>query len=329
MNGDLEAALAPVLERFAADDDAVDRSGVLPREHLDALASIGLYGAFAPREEGGWDLDLQELAGAVEELAAACLASTFIWIQHFRLLEAALDETSGDVVRSVRSDIVAGNLKGGISLTGLQPGPARLTATPTPGGWTLHGASPWVSGWGLVDVLYVAARTAEDDVVHLLLEPEDQPGLTVTPYDLVALNATRTVRLDYDGVEVESERVITLTRYAGGVGPPESLRVNGALALGVARRCCRLLGASGLDGELARCRDALAHADATDIAAARAAACELAVRAAHAIAVHRGSPSVLRGDVAERTAREASLLLNFGSRPAIREALLRVLGAKQ
>ncbi len=327
MRGDVAVALAPVFELFAADAEAVDRTGVLPREHLDALAAIGLYGAVAPRDEGGWSLDLGELAEVVEELAAACLASAFIWIQHFRLLEAALDERSGAVVRSRRAEIVAGHLKGGISLTGLQPGPARLTATPTSEGWSLRGASPWVSGWGLVDVLYVAARTTSNDVVHLVLAPEDQRGLSVTPYDLVALDATRTVRLDYDDVAVPSERVIAVTPYAGGVGPPEGLRVNGALALGVARRCTRLIGDSGLDDELTRCRDALARADATQIAAARAGACELAVRAAHALAVYRGSPSVLRGDVAERTAREASLLLNFGSRPAIREALLRVFGA--
>jgi hypothetical protein len=59
---------------------------------------------------------------------------------------------------------------------------------------------------------------------------------------------------------------------------------------------------------------------------ARAGACELAVRAAHALAVQRGSSSVLEGDVAERTAREAALLLTFGSRPAIRRALLQRFG---
>ena len=60
---------------------------------------------------------------------------------------------------------------------------------------------------------------------------------------------------------------------------------------------------------------------------ARASACELAVRAAHALAVGRGSTSVLVGDVAERLGREAALLLVFASRPAIKDALLRQFNA--
>jgi len=48
-------------------------------------------------------------------------------------------------------------------------------------------------------------------------------------------------------------------------------------------------------------------------------------RAASTLCTHRGSSSVLRGDVGERTAREATLLLAFGSRPAIRAALLDYL----
>jgi alkylation response protein AidB-like acyl-CoA dehydrogenase len=328
MSPDLASALTPVVGLFAQEAADVDRAAAVPLAHLDALAAIGLYGAFAPVASGGLGLDREELAGVVEVLASACLASTFLWIQHFRLLEAALDDAAVDIVRRARFDIVSGALKGGISLTGMQPGPARLVATPSSAGWTLRGESPWVSGWGIVDVLYVAARSPEDTVVHLLLDPRDQPGLEVVPYDLSALNATRTVRLRFDDLELASERWIATTPYTGGTGPPEALRVNGSLALGVARRCCSLLGASPLDGELVRCREALAGADATTIASARAGACELAVRAAHALSVRRGSSSVLRGDVAERTSREAALLLNFGSRPPIREALLRLLGAQ-
>ncbi len=327
MREDLAAALVPVVELFERDAAAVDRAPTLPDEHLEALASVGLYGAFAPVEAGGWGLDHEELAGVVEVLAASCLATTFVWIQHFRLLAAALDDRSG-LEGSLRADIVAGATKGGITLTGLQAGPARLAATPSRGGWTLSGVSPWVSGWGIVDVLYVAARGPEESVVHLLLDPRARPGLEVTPYDLSALNATRTVRLGFDSVEVPGDRVVAITAFNGGAEPPEGLRVNGSLALGVTRRCCRMLGSSPLDAELDRCRGALAGADAATIASARAAACELAVRAAHALSVSRGSSSVLRGDVAERTTREAALLLNFASRPPIRQALLRLLHAE-
>jgi hypothetical protein len=63
------------------------------------------------------------------------------------------------------------------------------------------------------------------------------------------------------------------------------------------------------------------------MAQARAAASELAVRAAAALAVQTGSTAVSVDAHAQRLAREAVFLLVFGLRPAIKTALLRQLGA--
>ena len=52
--------------------------------------------------------------------------------------------------------------------------------------------------------------------------------------------------------------------------------------------------------------------------AARAAACELALRATAALVVSQGSTAVLADQDAQRLAREALFLLVFGSRPPIR-----------
>ena len=54
----------------------------------------------------------------------------------------------------------------------------------------------------------------------------------------------------------------------------------------------------------------------------RARASALAVRRAHALAVRTGSRSAIYGDIAERSTREASLLLFYASRPTIKTALL-------
>ncbi len=56
---------------------------------------------------------------------------------------------------------------------------------------------------------------------------------------------------------------------------------------------------------------------------ARAAASAFAMRAATALVVTAGSRSVLAGEHPQRLVREAMFLLVFGSRPAIRGALLR------
>lgn len=324
---DFAAQLGGLAERFALDAPGVDEADSLPKAHLNALAELGLYGAFAPVEEGGLSLGPSELCDVVEELAAACLATTFVWIQHFRLLAAALDDTASTDLRAQRADIVAGATKGGVVLGGALPGPVRLRATPAASGWSLEGFAPWVSGWGLVDELFVAARGPDDTVVSLLLAATDQPGLVVERQRLAALNATATVRLTFESLAVDESQVLGVGPYEpdGEAGP--GLRLNGSLALGVARRCCSLLGSALLDDELRRCRHHLNGADPKAMPQARARACELAMRAASALAVGRGSSSVVRGDLAERAIREAALLLTFGSRPAIRAALLASFGA--
>jgi alkylation response protein AidB-like acyl-CoA dehydrogenase len=319
--------LTAVAELFARDADNVDRSASIPRSHFDDLAALGLYGAFAPVESGGLGLDLAQLCDVIEQLASACLATTFVWIQHFRLLAAALEPNAPAVVGDLRHEIVRGLVRGGVAVTGLQPGPAKLMATPTGGGWTLDGKAPWVSGWGVVDHLVVAARGPNDTVVTMVLDAHDQPGLGITRRHLSALNATATVKLSFDALFVEGERELEQVPHDPSAERPEGLRVNGSLALGIARRCCDMIGKSALDDDLRDARLELDGADAETIAGARARACELAVRASDALAVFLGSSSVLAGSVAERTAREAQVLLTFGSRPAIRGSLLQRFGA--
>jgi hypothetical protein len=63
------------------------------------------------------------------------------------------------------------------------------------------------------------------------------------------------------------------------------------------------------------------------MAQARAIASELAVRATAALAVWEGSKSILVDQHPQRLGREALFLLVFGSRPGIKSALLRRLGA--
>ncbi len=310
----------------------VDGLDVLPVAHLDALAAEGLYGAAAPVQAGGLGLDLDATCAVVEELASGCLTTTFVWMQNRGVVMALAAEGTPAALRDQwLGPVCQGKLRGGIALTGLLPGPPRLRARPTDGGWRLDGEASWVTGWGLVDLLLVEARGPDDSIVTLILDAAAQPGLTVTRQRLAAVNASVTVRLGLDGVAVPGERLVGRAPFDPAVSlRPDRMRINGSLALGVARRCGRLLGPGPLDDELAACRERLDDAIATDatvMAEARAAASELAVRAAAALTVQDGSQSIMVDQHAQRLAREALFLLVFGSRPAIKSALLRRFGA--
>jgi hypothetical protein len=179
----------------------------------------------------------------------------------------------------------------------------------------------------LSDLIHVAARTPEDDVVWLLVDAAS-PALHAKPLRLLAVNASATVTLHFDGVRVDASR--QTSRFPWAQWPARDamgLRTNGSLALGVAARCCRLIGPSPLDEDLEACRLALDDGTAETMPAARARAAAFAMQAASALVAKEGSRSVVLGNHAERLLREATLLLVFGSRPKIKQQLLTHLGA--
>ena len=306
---------------------ATDAADVLPEANLDALADAGFYGIFGPPPLGGLGAP-EAMPEVVEVLAGGCLTTTLVWIQHFGLLGSLLGGPAHLQERWL-AGACRGDVRGGIAFGGLLPGPPALTATRTEGddGWRLDGHAPFVSGWGRIHLVHVAARGPDDTVVNLVIGAAPGPHLRVTRQRLAAVDASSTVRLDFDGLVVPDELVLSIEPYdpAGSLGT--RLRLNGSLALGVARRALALLGPSPLDDELAARRAELDGADADGMAPARAAASEFALRAASALAVSVGSRSVLADQHAQRLVREALFLLVFGSRPPIKAALLARLGA--
>jgi alkylation response protein AidB-like acyl-CoA dehydrogenase len=321
-------AVPGLAERLWREAAKVDATRELPPEQLRWLADAGLYGISAPVSAGGLGFSYFDICTVAEELSSACLATTFVWIQHLRLLGAMLDDATPQALRTeFLPGVIRGDVRGGIALTGALPGPPRLTAEPVPGGWRLDGQAPWVTGWGLIHFVVVVARGPADSVVTLLVEAEERPGLSAEPQRLAAVQASATVRLGFDGLFVPAARYVGQQPYDPAGQQGGRLRLNGSLALGIGRRCCALIGPSALDEELRQRRADLNHAGPDGMAAARARASEFAVRAAHALAVHHGSASALAGDDAERLTREAAFLLVFGSRPAIKAALFQQLSS--
>ena len=321
---------ADVLFPAAMDTDATDR---VPAGHLDLLAAEGFYGMACPPAgpaEAGAGIDAAAAGRIIEILAGGCLATTFVWLQHHRAVRA-VSAAGGPLRDEWLGPLCRGTRRCGIALGGGLPGPPLLLARPAAGGYRLDGISPWVTGWGLVDTFYVAARDERDNVVTAFVpaapgpaaEPAGaSPTLSAELLRMVAVNASRTALIRFDGHFVPAGRVIATVPHRDWLAQDAMhLRGNGSLALGVAGRCCELIGASPLDGELASRRAALDAASPAQMPAARADASELAMRAAAALVTVQGSRAILAGQHAQRLAREALFLLVFGSRPAIKERL--------
>jgi len=308
---------------------AVDRADRVPATHLDRLAAEGFYGIATRPEHGG--LGLEDFASAGDILAAfagGCLATAFVWLQHHGpVIAASVSDRPGTAERWV-GPLARGERRAGIALAGLRGSPP-VRVRPAAGGYVVDGTVPWVTGWDLVDTVHLAALDGAGVIHYFFLDAVAGPTLSADLVDVVATRASRTVTLHLAGHTVPADRLVGTQPYAEwSGGDMAGSLLNGFLAIGVAGRCCRLLGPSPFDAELARCRAALlAAAAAADAgpaaaAAARADAADLALRASASLVVRTGSRAVLLDQHAQRLAREAIFLLVFGSRPIIRDALL-------
>jgi alkylation response protein AidB-like acyl-CoA dehydrogenase len=305
---------------------ATDASDVVPRELLDAVAGAGLYGLAAPKALGGLDADFKTVCDVQEALASGCLTVAFLWAQHMGLVHALAAGRNPGAAATWLAPLARGEVRAGLALGGALPKPT-LRARPAAGGWLLDGVSPFVSGWGRIDVVHAAARTPDGQIIWLLVDAAEGPSVAAERLQLAALNSTATVRVTFDELPVAADRV-TGQHPAGGGTPPEVLRMHASLALGVAARCCRLLGPTSLDAELTALRTELDQLG-PGTAAARAAAGELALRAAAALMTMEGSRSLLVADHAQLLARQAMFTLVYALRPESRTALLARLGAPE
>jgi alkylation response protein AidB-like acyl-CoA dehydrogenase len=313
----------------------VDWAEAVPRTHLDALAAAGLYGLAGPPERGGLGTSPEQAMAVIERLAGGCLATTFVWLQHHAAVRAVV-AAGGPIEQEWLEPLCRGERRAGVAFAGLRrPGSPMLTADRTDSGWSLSGTAPWVTGWGLVDVLLVAARVPslpDAPVLWVLLDAHDGGGLSTERLRLEVVDASVTVTAGFDRVFVSDERVVGREpfdewreRDAAG------LRTNGCLPLGVAMRCAGLLGGAAgaaLEDAVAARREELDAARPAQLPRARAAAAELALEAATSLVIATGGRAIVRKSIAQLLARQAIFLLVFGQTPAIKAEQLSARGGR-
>jgi hypothetical protein len=313
----VEAARRLAEEVLLRDAEAVDAADRVPEAHLRALDGTGLTALAAT------DASLADRVDVTAALAGGCLATAFVWLQHQGALAAVT--RSAEAAGRFAPDLATGRVRAGVVITAVR-GPQPLRLRPAQDGWTISGSATWVTGWGIVEVLRVAAVAEDGSITTVLADVGG--GMRADPAPLVAANASATVTLTFEDVAVPADRLIdSVPAATWAANDAAGLALNGALALGVAHRAAVSAGSDALLALVARARDELLAADVAGLPAARAACSALAVRSAAALAVHDGGRGIIRGSRADRLLREAHFLLAFGSRPAIRAGLLERLGA--
>ncbi len=310
---------------------ATDLGGEIPRASLDAIAEAGLFGLFGSERFGGLEADPSSAGLVIEAMAGGCLTTAFIWAQHHVAVRLACAGTD-DVAERWAPRLCSGEVRAGVAFAHLRrEGPSPITAEPDGDGWIVRGQASWMTGWGGIDVVNVAA-VHEDQIIWFLCDAVEGPTLTVRPLQVAAVNSAGTVEMHLAEYRVSPDRVLATHRLSDWRSRDRTnLRQNGSFSLGLARRCVKLLGPQGdsLDARINAVRSDLDHyvltEDIENMAASRAAASFLAVRAAAALIASEAGRSMITTSHAQRLGREAMFLLVQGQTAPIREAELSLL----
>ena len=308
----------------------VDAAGTVPEHNLDLLRDAGFYGLWTPTEVGGCGFGELERLPILEALAGGCLTTAFVWAQHGGGSANAARTPLGSALHEQWARALAtGEARSGVAFAHvLRPEPC-LFAERSGDGWLLRGVAPFVTGWGHIDAVLVAAHDA-DRLVWMLIPVTEARALTSRRLRLAAVDSSVTVELHFDGHAVIDDHVVEVIAYDEWHSfYRQGLRTNGALMLGVASRALTLLGPSPLDVEVDAARDALHAADVDDMAECRAQVGYVGIRATSALVSAVGGRAITVAHHAQRLAREALFLLVQGQTADIRAGHLRRLGATE
>ncbi len=297
---------------------SADAAGTVPHEQLQQMADAGFYGISTY-------CNAATIAKVIEMFASGCLTTTFVWTQHLGATLAA-HNSEGPVKAELADELASGRKRGGVAFAHmLRPGTPMTTTEPANAGWKMNGSAPWVTGWGHIDVVHAAARHG-DDIVWALIDAVDSPTLTSTQVRFATVDSTQTKLLEFRDHHVPASRIAKVENYEVWRARYRlGLRANGSLALGVANRCCQLLGDTALTARLDSLRSQLDTADPADndvMSAARAEASLFAVTAATALVAKIGGTSVMMTQHAQRLMREAMFVMVQGQTPTIKAEML-------
>jgi alkylation response protein AidB-like acyl-CoA dehydrogenase len=322
---------------------ALDQDVRALREALAEMGRLGLLGLRVPAEYGGLSLSPLDFRRFQEASARASGALAFLESQHQSAC-SLIARCSNDGLRArLLPKLARGEATSAIAFSHLRrSGPPPVLATPGSGGYRLDGRLPWVTGWGLFTLCVTAAPLPDGRILFAV-----HPLATFTtlraspPLELAAMTVTQTVTLEVDGLFIPDSEVVDI-HPASWIRDNDRIAIalQSPLALGCAQAAIDVVRAQNkpaataaadrLQKELDGVRDEAyrameENADVEKGLKARAAAIELAGRAAHAAVVAAAGAGNLMSHAAQRVYREALAFSVLALSAPIQEAALRKL----
>ncbi len=201
-------------ERLAPKAAERDRSHAFPREELDEMARLGLFGVLIPEAWNGAGADHVSLALALEEIAAGEGAVSTIMSVTNSLVTVPIFKfgTEAQKERFLRP-LAEGRMLGTFCLTephtGSDAGAIRTRAVRDGDHYVLNGTKQFITSGKNADVAIVFAVTDPDQGsrgISAFIVPTDTPGYTVARIEeKLGQNASDTAQILFDGMRLPGE----------------------------------------------------------------------------------------------------------------------------
>jgi len=203
-------------ERLRPFAEQWDKAHRFPREAIDEMAALGLFGMLVPEQYGGSDTGYVAYAMALEEIAAgdgAC--STIMSVHNSVGCVPILKFGTEQQKQQFLAPLASGAMIGAFALTEPQAGSdasslktrARLDGDH----YVLNGSKQFISGAGTADFYFVFARTGGEGAngVSAFAVMKDAPGLSFGALEKkMGWNAQPTRQVIFDNCKVPAANLI-------------------------------------------------------------------------------------------------------------------------
>ncbi len=233
------------LQQFARDniDSAeIDRSGEIPKDVLDGLAEMGLFGMSIPDVYGGYGFSVTAYNRVFEEIAAidASLAVTFGGHQSIGLKALLLHGTE-EQKKKFLPELATGEKFAAFALT--EPGAGsdaagiQTTAVKNGDHYILNGSKIWITNGGFADFFTVFAKTemenGEQKITAFAVTRDMEGFSSGREEEKLGIHGSSTTEITFDNIKVPAENVIGQL----GKGFKVAMEVLNSGRLGLAAGC--------------------------------------------------------------------------------------------
>jgi butyryl-CoA dehydrogenase len=195
----------------------IDETMRFPRENVEKMAEMGLFGIPFSEEMGGAGMDNLSYVQCVEELSKCCASTGIIVSVHTSLCAAPIEKYGTDEQKEkYLKQLASGQMLGAFALTepsaGTDASMAKTTAILDGDNYILNGSKIFITNAGQADVYVILAMTDKSQGTRgmsAFIVEKDFPGFSVGTHEMkMGIRASATCELVFDDCIVPKENLL-------------------------------------------------------------------------------------------------------------------------